>query len=339
MKVDLLCDKGEQMMNGHAIGDRIRMLRREKNMSQQALANALGFNSPATVSAWEHGKGQLTSDMIVGLAMFFGVSTDYLLLGQPCQQQKGETKVILERMTDVKVFESTEWHGLWRIIGTSVLSLLTVILVFLKPHIHEYVLLAVMIVWLFVFMMFAFSVLYKPFKPDKMIYLKPDETLYYRDHKTNDRQAIFKGNLLMIGLLDVLMSLLMMAYTLMIISQIKPVLAADALIVLMALLVMLSVYRLVSDLKSHPMSQMIPVETFHKQASLDLDIIKVLLTGLIFISLFVYMMLYLEEDQRLTVSKAIMVIGLSLIIALVLYALRRLDVQDHYLNIDNETAS
>ena len=60
------------------ISEKITNLRKEKNLSQEALAEALGV-SRQSVSKWESGTALPDTDKIVAMSELFGVSTDYLL--------------------------------------------------------------------------------------------------------------------------------------------------------------------------------------------------------------------------------------------------------------------
>jgi transcriptional regulator with XRE-family HTH domain len=69
------------MFDMEACGDRIRSLRREKAMTQEALAERLN------VSAYhfrriENGKEGASIDLLIDIAELFGVSLDYLILGR-----------------------------------------------------------------------------------------------------------------------------------------------------------------------------------------------------------------------------------------------------------------
>lgn len=59
-------------------GERLRSLRTEKNIGQNALAKALGLSN-ASISYWETGKQEPCAEAIFKLARYFGVSADYLL--------------------------------------------------------------------------------------------------------------------------------------------------------------------------------------------------------------------------------------------------------------------
>ncbi len=60
------------------IGSRIKELRKEINISQQQLANAIGVSQKA-IDFWEKGINEPKASYIISLAQFFKVSTDYLL--------------------------------------------------------------------------------------------------------------------------------------------------------------------------------------------------------------------------------------------------------------------
>ena len=58
--------------------NRLKELRKEKGMSQKALANELGI-SKRTIAYWESGESQIKPDKSQQVANFFGVSVGYLL--------------------------------------------------------------------------------------------------------------------------------------------------------------------------------------------------------------------------------------------------------------------
>ncbi len=60
------------------LGNRIKLLREEKNINQDVLAKLLGLEI-AGISKLETGRVPLKDEYIVRLAEYFGVSTDYLL--------------------------------------------------------------------------------------------------------------------------------------------------------------------------------------------------------------------------------------------------------------------
>ena len=62
------------------IGDRLLKLRRERNLSQEDLANELDV-SRQTVSKWETNQSMPDFDKIIALCKYFGITTDELLTG------------------------------------------------------------------------------------------------------------------------------------------------------------------------------------------------------------------------------------------------------------------
>lgn len=60
------------------IGDMIKELRKERNISQAALASKIGVSQKA-IDYWERGVNEPKASYIVKLADFFDVSADFLL--------------------------------------------------------------------------------------------------------------------------------------------------------------------------------------------------------------------------------------------------------------------
>ncbi len=58
-------------------GDRLKELRTERGLGQIQLAKELGVGK-SVISLWETGKSEPTLGNLVKIALFFGVSTDYL---------------------------------------------------------------------------------------------------------------------------------------------------------------------------------------------------------------------------------------------------------------------
>ena len=59
-------------------GERLKALRAERNIGQNALARALKLSN-ASISYWETGKQMPSAEAIFKIAQYFGVSADYLL--------------------------------------------------------------------------------------------------------------------------------------------------------------------------------------------------------------------------------------------------------------------
>ncbi|MCY7743686.1 helix-turn-helix transcriptional regulator [Bacillus licheniformis] len=62
------------------LGDRLRELRESKKLTQDKLADVLGI-SRGTYAHYEINKRKPDYDMLIKIADFYGVSTDYLLRG------------------------------------------------------------------------------------------------------------------------------------------------------------------------------------------------------------------------------------------------------------------
>ncbi len=73
-------------MTEREVGSRIAALRKEKNMTQSELADALGV-SDKTVSKWETGGGYPDITMLSQISDRFDVSIDFILRGKPKTKQ------------------------------------------------------------------------------------------------------------------------------------------------------------------------------------------------------------------------------------------------------------
>ena len=60
------------------IADKIKLLREKEGLTQTALARELGLTR-SSVNAWDMGISVPSTQYVVELAWFFGVSSDYLL--------------------------------------------------------------------------------------------------------------------------------------------------------------------------------------------------------------------------------------------------------------------
>lgn len=60
------------------IGERIRLLRTENNLSQESFAKKIGSNQKQ-VSKWERGQIEPNIDMLTKLADYFETTVDYLI--------------------------------------------------------------------------------------------------------------------------------------------------------------------------------------------------------------------------------------------------------------------
>ena len=60
------------------MAERLRLLRTERDMGQNALAKALDVSN-ASISCWENGKQEPSAQAVYKLAQYFGESADYIL--------------------------------------------------------------------------------------------------------------------------------------------------------------------------------------------------------------------------------------------------------------------
>ena len=60
------------------IGERIKEIRKENGLSQQAFGKVLAV-SQDTVSLWENGKSLPTAEFLIAMAQTFHISVDYIL--------------------------------------------------------------------------------------------------------------------------------------------------------------------------------------------------------------------------------------------------------------------
>ena len=76
-------------MNTQTFGDRIRDLRKQNNMTQEQLAEALFLENKATISSYENNRRMPAADILVEMAKVLGTTVDFLLNGE-----KEENEVI-----------------------------------------------------------------------------------------------------------------------------------------------------------------------------------------------------------------------------------------------------
>lgn len=83
-------------MNCCDFGENFKKLRKSRNITQKELGAKIGL-SKAVVSKYENGMGYPTYDVLIRIAQYFGVTTDYLL-GVAC----GKT-VDVSNLTDSQI--------------------------------------------------------------------------------------------------------------------------------------------------------------------------------------------------------------------------------------------
>ena len=106
------------------IGEKIKLLRKQKDISQEVLAQYLGVSFQA-VSKWENETTMPDITMIPVLASFFGVSTDELFDFNLLEIEKNVERICTEafqyRTSDLKKSESILRDGLKKYPGNDVL--------------------------------------------------------------------------------------------------------------------------------------------------------------------------------------------------------------------------
>ena len=80
--------------NMKSIGERVRMLRVQKGMSQEELARKIRFGSRSMVSELESGKRALSSANVIDYASFFDVSSDWILFGAGNKEKREYTSEV-----------------------------------------------------------------------------------------------------------------------------------------------------------------------------------------------------------------------------------------------------
>ena len=106
------------------LGEKIKSLRKQKNISQEVFAGYLGVSFQA-VSKWETGTTMPDVTMIPAIASFFGVSTDELFDFNLFETEKQVTEICHEaykyRSTDPAKSESILRDGLQRFPGNDII--------------------------------------------------------------------------------------------------------------------------------------------------------------------------------------------------------------------------
>lgn len=103
--------------------DKLKGLRKEKGLSQQALADAI-FISRSAVAKWENGLGLPNQESMQALIAFFGVSKEYFTTDKP-------EEVLMEKNKQIRRM------ALWLTICGAVLGLLLVLLLASIPVVND----------------------------------------------------------------------------------------------------------------------------------------------------------------------------------------------------------
>ncbi|WP_126430076.1 helix-turn-helix domain-containing protein [Brevibacillus marinus] len=88
------------------IGQRIRLLRKMRNMTQADLAEALNL-AKTTISSYENDINEPNHEMLIKLADFFHVSVDYLI-GRTDTHEQAEVEIMLSKEQLKKIDELYE---------------------------------------------------------------------------------------------------------------------------------------------------------------------------------------------------------------------------------------
>ena len=69
-------------MSTKTFGERIKALRKQNNMTQEQLAEALYLENKATISSYENNRRMPSADILVEMARVLSTTVDYLLNGK-----------------------------------------------------------------------------------------------------------------------------------------------------------------------------------------------------------------------------------------------------------------
>ncbi|MBQ8399886.1 MAG: helix-turn-helix transcriptional regulator, partial [Clostridia bacterium] len=94
-------------------GKRLKVLRKNKNMTQEELANALNISFQA-ISKWENEISNPDLSLIVPLAAVLGVSTD-TLLGAFEQQDISRQEELIKELKRSPIGPKTDGHKSWKL--------------------------------------------------------------------------------------------------------------------------------------------------------------------------------------------------------------------------------
>ena len=84
-------------------GKRIQNLKKQKSMTQEQLAEKLNI-SVSNLGKIETGYSGVSIDLVIEMAMFFGVSLDYILLGRELQTDalKKQIRMMLAQLMELE---------------------------------------------------------------------------------------------------------------------------------------------------------------------------------------------------------------------------------------------
>jgi transcriptional regulator with XRE-family HTH domain len=323
-------------MQIETVGERIRRLRLSKKISQKALANALGFNSPATVSSWENGEGQLSADIIVHLAEYFAVTTDYILLGKDEETKKSvKTEVIVERIQDIKVFSNLSWKGLPMSIFVALTAVVTEIVIYFGRGRTEAVLFAVFALWLVIFLVFSFGILLHPFKADQTLFIKANQVVLYQQAYDENKLAYRRGNNIVVGGFSFVMAIISSVFVFLTSGFIQPIIVTNLFQVFSVIAILLSGYQVYKVWHPAQNASRITHDVFDKTSSIDTWMMSLLLVGMIFISYSFYLVLYASTAAISMMKLTQVIMFVYFMTSLFMYAEKRRFTSFYELEIEN----
>ena len=108
-------------MNQTKIGELISSQRKEKNLTQAALAEKLGITDRA-ISKWERGKGLPEVSLMLDLCEILGITVNELLCGEKISMEDKNEKneeLLLEMAKELEQKNKTIWTSMWTIMIVS----------------------------------------------------------------------------------------------------------------------------------------------------------------------------------------------------------------------------
>ena len=96
-------------------GERLRQLRKDKNIEQKTLASMLGKENNSIISNWENDRAKPSADDLVRLADILNTSIDYLLVGKQqvtYTQEPDLYKKLYELQEEVSKYQKKEIENL-----------------------------------------------------------------------------------------------------------------------------------------------------------------------------------------------------------------------------------
>ena len=106
----------KHLLNLNAIGQRVKELRTEQQMTQQTLSEAISICTDNHISKLETGNTNLSMNLLISLSKYFNVSTDYILFGM-LEKDRTANDVIINSILSAldeadKIFLITYLKGL-----------------------------------------------------------------------------------------------------------------------------------------------------------------------------------------------------------------------------------